>query len=34
MTPEGTKIGLEGAEIKDFGRHISSLGAELFAPPQ
>ena len=32
MTPEGTKMDLEGAEI--FGRLITnSLDAELFVPP-
>ena len=34
MTPEGTKMDLEGVKIKDFGRLImTSLDAELFAPP-
>ena len=31
MTPEGTKMDLEGVKIKDFGRLImTSLDAELF----
>ena len=34
MTPEGTKMDLEGVKIKDFGRLImTSLDAELFPPP-